>query len=118
MRTKSGDMIKINQTNWRKTTCAAIALIGLLGAPLPALAETAQNDRNNMTQTYVFTADGAVKKALPLGVIPVRTAEPWNETAGYGFTSQKNGNEQAFSVRVPEGDYRVRIELDSGNRAS
>lgn len=118
VRTKSGNMIKINQTNWRKQTRAAIALIGLMGAPLPALAEAAQNDRKPMTQTYVFTTDAASKKVLPVDAISVRTAEPWNDTAGYGFTSQLNGNEQAFSVRVPDGDYRVRIELDSGNRPS
>ncbi|MFT4091799.1 MAG: rhamnogalacturonan acetylesterase [Asticcacaulis sp.] len=92
-----------------------MVLAALLAASsaMPAMAASEDAPR-----TFVFTTDGATNKAAPAGTTYVATAQAWNPEAGYGFTSQRDGNEQAFSVRVPEGDYRIRVELDSGDRAS
>ncbi|MGA9657505.1 MAG: rhamnogalacturonan acetylesterase [Asticcacaulis sp.] len=43
---------------------------------------------------------------------------PYVAAKGYGFISVPNGNERAFSVRVPEGDYRVTAVLGDAHAPS
>lgn len=89
-------MIKFDQF---KLVPLALPLLLTMGH-LPAMAQ-------DMTKTFVFKGPAAT----------IAPNQPWNDAKGFGFTSQPGGNEHAFSVRVPPGDYRVTVTL-GGKAAS
>jgi len=121
MRTKSGVTIKINQTNRRVKSRASGLWLGLSLALFGGVAfgASAMPATFEAAHSFVFTAP---KTTTGPDTTPdttyVAAGQVWNGEAGYGFTSRSGSNETAFSVRVPEGDYRVRMVLDSGAKAT
>ena len=67
----------------------------------------------NPPLTYVFRATTAPS----VGAVKVDDV-PYDVERGYGFVSTPDGNEQAFSVRVPEGDYKVAVTIGDANAPS
>ncbi|MDV6331100.1 rhamnogalacturonan acetylesterase [Asticcacaulis sp. 201] len=64
----------------------------------------------NPPLAYMFRATNAPS----VGAVSVDDA-PYDAGRGYGFVSTPNGNERAFSVRVPEGDYKVTVTVGDAN---
>lgn len=56
--------------------------------------------------TFLFSKPGKGQAGTP-----VDASMPYDAARGYGFVSAPGGNEQAFSLRVPPGDYAVTVTL-------
>jgi lysophospholipase L1-like esterase len=52
------------------------------------------------------------------GAILVQRTQAYDAAQGYGFTDTKDGNEMALAVKLPPGDYRVRVQLAAGAKAA
>lgn len=64
-------------------------------------------------QHFVFTPALAAG-----GATFVDRAQRYDAAKGVGFTDTKNGNEMALAVKLPPGDYRVRVVLAAGGTAA
>jgi lysophospholipase L1-like esterase len=107
-------MIKKNQKNGTKALWTALMLsAGIVATSSSAvLAQGATAPVSAPAVSYKFTLDPAFKGGAD--AVSLTPAQAYEEAKGYGFTSTKDGNEQALAVKVAPGDYRVRVTL--GNK--
>lgn len=107
-------MIKNNQKNGTK----ALGLALMMSAGVFVMSSTAIRAEavSATSVSYSFTLDAAVKGGVD--AISLTPAQVYDDAKGYGFTSIKDGNEQALAVKVVPGDYRVRVTLGNKKAAS
>lgn len=107
-------MIKNNQKNGTK----ALGLALMMSAGVFAMSSTAIRAEavSAPAVSYRFTLDPAIKGGAD--AISLTPVQAYDDAKGYGFTSTKDGNEQALAVKVVPGDYRVRVTLGNKKAAS
>lgn len=84
------------------------AALSCLGGLCCAGAAAAQ-----VVQRFAFAPSQATD-----GAIAIERKQAYDAAKGYGFTDTRDGNEMALAVKLAPGDYRVRVLLAAGAKAT
>jgi lysophospholipase L1-like esterase len=134
---ETGNMIMFNQgerrsgrfSPFKAASPAVLALLMAVSAHAadpaapPAASATLCGAPANATQTLCMPKSSAfslVSFAFGAGTVGTKVADDtaYDAARGYGFVSTPGGNEKAFSVKVPAGDYLVTVTLGDKKAAS